>query len=293
MSFLSRWCVFVHDISATKSTKKKLKKQQAYLVPYLITFSASGMGVWMLSYDTKRLVDCTDTFAEGLGYTREEVLKAPVENILTLFSPSVIERAEELSHKRKDLTYPYFEMRTKQGEKKIYRVATYAWSDSPWGKNVLVGISSDVTEQANMTQMTKERGQQLEAIFDTAPFAIYIASRDGRIRWCNDNACELFGLVDKQLTATTLNKLMEPTSYQQFEQDLKQALKLNELLDLDVSIKHHTKGIVPVRVMGRSVMHVGEQAVIYFAVDQSERLAKENELLSSNNEISQSKRSAT
>jgi PAS domain S-box-containing protein len=278
---------FVRDISVTRKAQKEVQKQQAYFSTVFDSLGASGMGVWMLSYDTKRLVDCTDTFAEGLGYTREEVLKAPVENILTLFSPSVIERAEELSHKRKDLTYPHFEVRTKQGEKKIHRVATYAWSESPWGKNVLVGISSDVTEQVRMTQETKERGQQIEAIFDTAPFAIYIASRDGGIRWCNDNACELFGLFDKQLTATSLNQLMEPASYQQFEQDLKQALKVNELLDLDVSIKHSTKGIVPVRVMGRSVMHDGEQAVIYFAVDQSERLAKENELRRSRDETLQ------
>jgi len=169
-------------------------------------------------------------------------------------------------------------MRNKQGEKKIYRVATYAWSDSPWGENVLVGISSDVTEQANMTQMTKERGQQLEAIFDTAPFAIYIASRDGRIRWCNDNACELFGMHSSDLTNTSLKQLMDPDTYQQFKEDLNRALKVNELLNVDVSIKSESKGIVPINMMGSSVMHVGEQAVIYFAVDQSERLAKENEL---------------
>jgi len=152
---------------------------------------------------------------------------------------------------------------------------------------VLVGISSDITEQARMTQETKERGQQLEAIFDTAPFAIFIADRSGHIRWCNDNACELFGMHSRDLTNASLKQLMDPSSYQQFKDDLNHALKVNELLNVDVSIKSESKGIVPINMMGSSVMHIGEESVIYFAVDQTDRIAKENELIKSRDLLKQ------
>lgn len=131
-----------------------------------------------------RIVDCSEVLLSTFGYAREEVMgRTPFE--LNLFvEPTdrqhILDRLAERKSFR-DLELPG---RRKNGER--FPAAVSASTLEIAGVPHILGIVRDITQRKQAEQALRDEQAFVQALFDAAPFLLYVCDTEGRILRWND-----------------------------------------------------------------------------------------------------------
>ena len=188
---------FFQDITERKQLEESLKKNEARLRNI---FEQANDGIYIVSADNQ-YVDVNEKGLELLGYTRDELLRLNVTDVLhphdvawlTVMPPRMMSGDPHLAewiHVRKDgSTFP--------GEVSARRLNDYSY----------LAIVRDLTERKQAEETLRISEERYRNIFESAVIGIYRTSPEGEIIMANSTLIKLLGFKSfEELAQRNLEK---------------------------------------------------------------------------------------
>lgn len=204
-------------------------------------------GLLLADIENKKFLTGNRMIQNMLGYSEEEIMNMGVLDIHPEQAlPYVIEQFERQSKgeiitakaipvKRKDSSVFYADINSS--------LLTLA------GKNYLLGIFRDITEQRNAEKIIKQQSNRNEQILQTTMEGFILADTDGKIIDVNPSYCRMTGYSREELLNMNIMELEATLYHDEIEQRIKLMLKQGRarfetkhcgkdgrIIDLDVSI---------------------------------------------------------
>jgi len=187
--------VHFRDVTERKERERELER-------YGTMVSAIDDGVYVVD-ESGRFTTVNEAYAEMTGYSREELLGAPVS---TVVDEATRDRAAELERElatgRRETARLEASLETATGDR-LPAEATFALLPTDDGAYERVGVVRDVTER-------KERERELElyeAAVETIDDGVYIVDDDNRFRLVNDAHAELTGYAREELLGSHASRV--------------------------------------------------------------------------------------
>ncbi len=192
------------------------------------------------------IVDVNQQACEGLGYSREELLKLSVQDI----EAEVTEATErdlwrratggapvtlEGAHRRKDgSTFPV-----------ELRIGGFDIDGRPY----ILALARDITERRKSDEALRETTERLQALVHAAPVGVTVVDLDGRIRLWNPSAQQMFGVAPEEVLDKPLSSLrsLQVENVDTFIGVMQQVLAGETVLGKEV--RAYRKDSVPLEVM--------------------------------------------
>ncbi len=176
--------------------QKKLKESEDR---FRILYDKSPDMYASVSPADDRIVLCNETLLTHTGYSKEEVVGAPVfklyhEDCLNEVKATLKQLVETGSIKNKVLI-----LKKKDGGKIYVSLSVFPVKDRK--ENILYSVSSwrDITELRAAQTAIKESEDKFRSIFEQSPIAIDIYDSHGRLIDANPQSLKMFGLAEKRL----------------------------------------------------------------------------------------------
>ncbi|MBC5765847.1 PAS domain-containing hybrid sensor histidine kinase/response regulator [Ramlibacter albus] len=159
---------------------------------YRTIFDASENAILVIDWDTGRLLDVNRKACEYYGYSREELLAFPPEQLGSGLDGSTIERGREYLALAREDRCPAFEWQHR------HRDGTLHWSEvrlkpvTLGGKRTVLSFSVDITARKQVMEALATREEQYRMIFEASSDAMFVWDRDLRVIDCNQAGTRLF-----------------------------------------------------------------------------------------------------
>ncbi len=194
-------CLIIRDVTGEVTARLRLTEQQQLLES---TQAAGKIGSWAVDRLTGRL----DWSAEQYRLMRRDPALGPVriEELIDLFHPE--DRELVLGSFYRDQGF-VFEARfiADPQDVRVFRVRAEFVPRAPGQPGRLLGITQDVTEERAEQAARQQAEDQLRRAFDDALVGMAIVDLQGRPLRVNRALCEIFGMSEQALLATTLQAL--------------------------------------------------------------------------------------
>ena len=156
-----------------------------------------------------------------LGYTREEVLSAPM---LDFIHPDDLERtraeiAKQGPHYRTSQFVNRY--RCKDGSYRIFNWRTTFTRDD----DTRFGVATDITDQRLAEESLRESEERFRIMADSCPLIIWVTDAEGRNRLTNRMYREFFGDTFEQADAAAWRELVHVNDYQEYARRFLLAVK--------------------------------------------------------------------
>jgi sigma-B regulation protein RsbU (phosphoserine phosphatase) len=246
------------DITERKKGEEELLLQKTYLEKL---FNSAPEAI-VLHDNNDRIVNVNDEFVRIFGYTREEAVGKPINDLLApkslhaeakLISKKVLrgERIEvDSKRKRKDGTLvdvsilgaPILHAGKQIGDYAIYR---------------------DITERKKAEEDLHIQKMFHEKLFNSAPEAIVLHDNEDRILNVNEEFTRLFGYTREEAIGKPINDLVVPTAYTDEGSALSHKVIHGERIEIDSKRRRRDGTLVDVWIMGAPIIDGGKQMGIY------------------------------
>ncbi|MDG4552994.1 MAG: PAS domain S-box protein [Candidatus Competibacter sp.] len=187
------------DITAARATQEALREREEI---YGAIFNQAANGIVLIDAETLRFAQFNEAACHGLGHTREEFAQLTLNDIQGVLTPAqVTERVSSLLERGGGI----FEnvQRCKNGDTRCVRVANRIVEIR--GRNYLVGIWYDITEQQRAAETLREREELYRAIVDQAADGIELIDAETlRFVEVNDAACRMLGYSREEMLGLSL-----------------------------------------------------------------------------------------
>ncbi|WP_207682014.1 PAS domain S-box protein [Desulfonema magnum] len=165
------------------------------------------------------------------------------------------------------------------GMKLILELRSWVIHDANGQPTGMVGVSTDITEQAQAQKALKESEDRYHDIFNSSADAILIFDLNGNIADANPAACRMYGYSQEELTRLTSRETVHPDYHYIFEQfrnsDPEQLADLFPVSSVDVR-KDGT--LFNVEIHGTIFDYKGTPHLLSVVRDTTERVHAEEEI---------------
>jgi len=183
-------------------SKYDTPKKELSLLKLLVMNASDGVHILTQNGD---VVYCSTTFADLLGYSLEEAHELNVKDWDRHFP------VEDMISVIKDLIEnpKIFETKHEKKNGEIFNVEINARGIELDGDFFLYASSRDITGVKKEAMVNRRNHAKLQSIFRTTPDAFFVIDSSGRIESVNDKLIKLFGLSEKELLGTNIDKYLK------------------------------------------------------------------------------------
>jgi len=246
---------------------------------YRSLFERNMAGVYRSTTEGK-LLDCNPAFAAMFGYTREELLRIPME---ALYFGGAAERASRIKQDRNSSPPMPREtcFRRKDGSA-IWVVQNAGMEKQRDGTEVFEGTLIDIT-QAKLTSLAIEDWKRrYDAVVLASGQIIYDCDLVSKHTTFGGALQEILGYAPEEFAVNTeaWRALIHPEDLQRYLDTMERAVETSEPFDFDYRVKHKDGSYRNMREQGRVALESGDTAkhLVSSIADITERRALEAQL---------------
>ncbi|HEV3333181.1 MAG TPA: PAS domain S-box protein [Bryobacteraceae bacterium] len=221
---ISRWYGILTDIEDRKRAEETFRESEARFRT-LVEHAADAIFVY--DFEQGTIVDVNPRACEGLGYTREELVRmdplAFHPDLDRVAMESVADRAaagetvfDTHWHRRKDGTLFPVEVNTS-----LFRYG---------GRRFLLKVARDITDRLRVEEAVRRSEKQLRDVIDTIPAYVWSALPDGPLDFLNKRCVEFSGLSFEQNLGRGWETVLHPEDRDRFLEESHAAITSGEPL---------------------------------------------------------------
>jgi two-component system, cell cycle sensor histidine kinase and response regulator CckA len=202
--FKQTHCI-LHDVTELKRSHDALRKSEER---YRRIVETANEGIWAMDADhlttfvNQRIVDM-------LGYSAAEMLGRKAD--LFMWEEDLNDHETKMRVQSRGGAESYERrFRRKDGETVWTVVSATAFEDDEGRFAGSFAMLTDITDRKTMEVALRKNQEQLQAIFETSPAAIFLVSPEGRITFANQRMADLFSLQVEDLPGTPYVELILP-----------------------------------------------------------------------------------
>jgi len=140
-----------------------------------------------------------------------------------------------------------------------------------------IEIVRDITERTNMEERLAASERKFRMLFDHAPDAIFIHAPDGRILEANEAAVERLGYGHARLVAMSMRELEVPDPPDKSQERIRGILAHGSLI-FETGCVTENGVAIPMEVSARRITYEGNEAILSYCRDITERRKAEDSL---------------
>lgn len=189
------WVDVARDITERMDAEEALRVSEQR---FRAIFEHAGIGIALANIAEKRIIDCNPAFQRFLGYTPQEIRAISVQ---AMTHPQDMEAELVLYHQlvggQRD-TYQIEKRYIRKDGITVWGYLTVSLlrddADTPY---LTIGLVEDITERKQAEAALRDSEERYRTLVETSPSAILLTDMDSTIRFCNQQAVELFGYPDR------------------------------------------------------------------------------------------------
>jgi two-component system cell cycle sensor histidine kinase/response regulator CckA len=165
-------------------------------------FENAPEAIYIIDVQTHRILDCNPFTAKWLGYQREQILSAKVEDILEPGASGIPENI------RKALDAGYVHIQERRFQKRDGSLADAEITGTLieyQEKTCFLALVRDITERKQIEELTRYK-----ELFENVTDPVFINDAQGRFLEVNDVACSSLGFAREKMLQLTLRELTPP-----------------------------------------------------------------------------------
>jgi PAS domain S-box-containing protein len=248
----------IEDITERKKAEKKLLVQKAYFE----TLFENAPEAIILHTNEDRILNVNSEFTRVFGYTREEVLGRPIDDVV---APDAF-REEAADISRRVLSGERIDIDTKRKRKDGSLIDV-----SVLGAPIIIGgkqegdyaIYRDITQRKKSEEDILIQKTYLEKLFNSAPEAIVLHDNDDIVVNVNEEFCRMFGYTREEAIGKPINLLVAPEEFQDEAGGLSSKVVHGERVEADTRRKRKDGTLIDVWILGAPILHGGKQMGVY------------------------------
>ena len=233
-------------------------------------FKNAPEGIYIIELVSRRIIDCNSFILKWLGYTRPEMLKMQVDDILDLETIQIKKnvantikndriKIQELCFIRKNGAFTDAEVT----ETKLdYN-----------GKKCLVALIRDITERKKIEEFSKYK-----ELFENVSDPVFINDINGYFLEVNDVCCECFGYTKKQFLQMHINELIVQNQHHLLT-EMAASIQNGKSYQFELMMITKTENKIPFEFQGRYIDYNRKPAFISVGRNLSIRKKLEKNLI--------------
>jgi len=254
-----------------------------------LAIQGAGGGLWEWTNTKEDYVWLSKEFCNLLGYT-QSTLDPSAKNVIELVHPDFRSFYKKSINQYFRQRKP-FEVKIKVKHKtegyRWYRITMQAeWDDQGWAHKA-VGMLFDEHEQEYIRQLIEEKQERLEAIYDSAPVGILLASDSGHIVESSKGIADILGYEPNEIVGKHFLEFTYEED-KEISKDVAKSLTANRdigIIELDKRYVAKDKSVVWIQVRIGNIKVGGEPFSICILSDINERKKSEQKLKILNEEL--------
>jgi PAS domain S-box-containing protein len=263
------------DITERKKAEEEILLQKTYLER--LFNSAPEAIVWHDNLD--RIVNVNDEFTRMFGYTREEAVGKPINDLLV---PAEL-KEEGARFSTKVISGERIEADTKRMRKdgSLIDVWVIGSPIARGGKQIGdYAIYRDITERKRAEEEVLVQKTYLEKLFNSAPEGIVWHDNEDVVVNVNDEFTKMFGYLREEAVGRKINDLVAPGDLVNEAAMFSHMVGHGDRVAADSKRRRKDGSVFDVSILGAPIFHEGKQIGVYAIYrDVTERKKSEDEIL--------------
>ncbi len=248
----------VEDITDRKKTSEELNRQKSYL-EHLFNSATEAI---VLHDNNDRIVDVNDEFTRMFGYSREEVVGRPINDIVA--SDEFREEAARISKEVLKGQRIALESQRKKKDGTLISVSIIGAPIFHDGKQIGdYAIYRDITEHQKAEEEIHIQKTYLEKLFNSAPEAIVLHDNDDRVVDINEEFTRMFGYTRKEAIGQRINDLVAPDEFRDEAEGLSLNVTHGKRVEKDTRRQRKDGTLIDVWILGAPITDKGKQMGVY------------------------------
>ncbi|MCX6143456.1 MAG: PAS domain S-box protein [Ignavibacteriales bacterium] len=246
------------DITQRKKSEEDLRLQTAYLER--LFNSAPEAIVWHDNDD--RVISVNDEFTRMFGYTREEAIGKPINDLVS--TPELLSHARDLSYKVGHGQRVESEARRKRKNGTLFDVSILGAPIFHGGEQMGVyAVYRDISERKKAQEDLEIQETFFEKLFNAAPEAVVLHDNSDIIVDVNKEFTRMFGYSRHESVGKHINDLVATGESRSEADGLSYQVIHGERVELDSKRKCKDGTLIDVSILGAPIVHDGKQLGIY------------------------------
>jgi len=246
------------DITERKKAEEQLYIQTAYLER--LFNSAPEAIVWHDNDD--RVVNVNDEFTKMFGYTREESIGRPINDLVA--SKELLAEAAMLSDKVIHGQRVELDTQRRRKDGTLFDVSILGAPIFHGGNQMGVfAVYRDISSRKKAEEDLTIQETFFEKLFNSAPEAIVLHDNNDIIVDVNEEFTRMFGYTHSEAVGKQINDLVAPPAHKEEAARLSSTVIHGERVEVDSRRKRKDGSLIDVSILGAPVVHGGKQLGIY------------------------------
>jgi PAS domain S-box-containing protein len=246
------------DITERKKTEEDLYVQTSYLER--LFNSAPEAIVWHDNDD--RVVNVNDEFTRMFGYTREEAIGKPINDLVA--SREFRAEAQILSRSVGHGQRVEVDSKRRRKDGTLIDVSILGAPIFHGGKQMSVfAVYRNITERKRAEQQLHIQKTYFQRLFNSAPEAIILHDNSDVVVDVNDEFTRMFGYSRDEAIGKFINDLVASPEQKDEAAMLSSKVIHGERVELESRRKRKDGSLIDVSILGAPIVHEGTQMAIY------------------------------
>jgi two-component system, cell cycle sensor histidine kinase and response regulator CckA len=233
-------------------------------------FENAPEAIYIIDVRTHRILDCNPFTAKWLGYPREQILSARVEDILETGASGIPENI------RKALDSGYVHIQERRFQKRDGSLADAEITGTLieyQGKTCFLALVRDITERKQIEELTRYK-----ELFENVTDPVFINDAQGRFLEVNDVACSSLGFAREKMLELTLRELTPPSQLGLLV-EAAESLQRQKNVQFELDIQTRMGIPIPYEIHSSRIHYKGSPCVLSVARNLSIRKKMEETLV--------------
>jgi PAS domain S-box-containing protein len=246
------------DITERKKAEEELYVQTSYLER--LFNSAPEAIVWHDNND--RIINVNDEFTRMFGYTREESIGKPINDLVA--SREFRSGAEALSRSVGHGQRVEADSKRRRKDGTLIDVSILGAPIFHGGKQMGVfAVYRNITERKRAEEQLHIQKTYFQRLFNSAPEAIILHDNNDVVVDVNDEFTRMFGYSREEAIGKYINDLVASPEYKAEAGALSSKVIHGERVDLESRRRRKDGSLIDVSILGAPIVHEGTQMAIY------------------------------
>ena len=266
------------------------KQVELDLLRFRVAMDATPDAVYVVDRASMKYVDISAGACSGLGLTREQILAAGPEGVLSMPRADIARIYDEVIAAEGGVTAPVEMLRARKDGKLVW-IEVRRQAQRYGNGWLIITVVRDITKRRRSEDALRESENRLSTIFHANPIGISVTRAvDGKLLEVNDAMLRMYGRAREEALGRTVEELGAYARLGKREELLQRLRERGSVEDFPIDFlrKNGTYGVM--ELSGRVIDLQGEQCLIAMMVDVTERMQVEKEKAVLENQLQQAQK---